>query len=419
MAMTDTSQQMMPTSASFSDKEILSYLQQNGTIDMRCVQYEMRRARRKIVLNQHEYSIYQDKQGRWCTYAPDGEGGRKKFVKKTEDDLLEALYDHYTSQCMDNMTLREFYPFWYKSKSLDLRKASLTRFNSDWARFYDKSPIVDIPMRQLTKNQLELWVRETAAVNKMDKKQYCNFVTILKQELEYAEENGIISESPYRRVKVRSRQLRSSRIQPDCTQVFTREEYDQIKALALKDFDDGVYKEHPLVPLVVIFMFLTGARIGEVVGLKFSDIIGSKMLVQRMVQYPDGEIIDDTKGEFGPRYVLLVREAQDLIETARRYKEEHGISCDYIFSTTDRPILVYWSIQRAFRKYCRKINTVTKSPHKARKTYISVCIDEGINAKAVALQVGHKDVRTTLNNYYYDRRSEQEQLQALEKAFSV
>lgn len=404
--------------ASYSKEEILSCIENGDTITTRCVLEEMRKARRNTVLNQHEYRIYQDNKGRWCTYAPDEKTGRKKFVKKTEADLIDALYDHYTNSQFNNMSLRELYPLWHHFKSLYLRKASLTRFDSDWARFYDKSPIVDIPIRNLTKNQLEEWVREIAAVNKMDKKQYSNFVSILKQELEYAEEKGIIEVSPFRRVKVTSRQLRSRKIKPDFTQVYSPDELENLKKMALEDYENDTFTAHPLAPLAIVFMFLTGIRIGEVVGLKFTDIYDTKMLVQRMVQYPDGEIIDDTKGDFGPRFVLLIPEAIQLIETAKQYQKDHQIRSELIFCTTDNPIRTYWSIQRAFRKYCQKMNIVTKSAHKARKTYISVCIDEGINARTVAQQVGHKDVRTTLNNYYYDRRSEQEQIRQLEKAFS-
>ena len=38
MAVTNTSQKMMPIPASFSDSEILSFLTENGTIDLRDVE---------------------------------------------------------------------------------------------------------------------------------------------------------------------------------------------------------------------------------------------------------------------------------------------------------------------------------------------------------------------------------------------
>ena len=95
-----------------------------------------------------------------------------------------------------------------KFKELFVKKATLTRFNSDWNSFYENADIVDVPIKELTKNQLEVWVRTVAKKRNMDKKQYSNFVSILKQELEYAEELEIIADSPFRRIKVTSRQLR-------------------------------------------------------------------------------------------------------------------------------------------------------------------------------------------------------------------
>jgi integrase len=138
---------------------------------------------------------------------------------------------------------------------------------------------------------------------------------------DFSKPNCPIYRVHFRKIKVKSRQLRSKTVKPDCTQVFTREEYEQIKTMAAKDFEDGTFKVHSLVPLAVIFMFLTGLRIGEVVGLKFSDLYESKLLVQRMIQYPDGEVIDDTKGEFGPRFVLLIPEAIELIEKSVNSKK--------------------------------------------------------------------------------------------------
>ena len=410
----NTLQQKMPTPASFSDSEILSYLEENGTIDLRGVKNEMRKTRRNQLLAQHNYTIYQGKDGRWYSYLPDNEKGRKKIVKATKDQLEDVICNYYEIEF--NPTLRTLYPSWMKYKELFVKKPTLTRFSTDWKKFYKNSKIVDVPLRELTKNELEIWVRTVAKQHNMDKKQYSNFVSILKQELEYAEEMNIIEDSPFRKINVTSRQLRSQTIKPDYCKVYTQKELVQLREMAWDEYNNRTHKVHVLVPLAVMFMFLTGLRIGEITGLKFSDIFESKMLIRRMVQYPDGEIIEDTKGDFGQRFVLLVPEAVALIEEARQHKEEEGNNEEFIFSTVDNPILTYFAIQRCFRVYCKKMGIIVKSPHKARMTYISTCIDEGINAHTVAKQVGHKDVRTTLNNYYFDRNDEKEQIAMLQAA---
>jgi integrase len=72
------------------------------------------------------------------------------------------------------------------------------------------------------------------------------------------------------------------------------------------------------------------------------------------------------------------------------------------------PIHVYTAIQKAFTKYCKRLDILQIGAHKARKTYISELIDHGININTVRAIAGHKDEHTTLNNYCYDLKTSSE-----------
>ena len=54
--------------------------------------------------------------------------------------------------------------------------------------------------------------------------------------------------------------------------------------------------------------------------------------------------------------------------------------------------------------------------HKIRKTYISTLIDKNVNIDTITETVGHKDKRTTYNNYCFSRFSEKQTENMLEKA---
>ena len=71
-----------------------------------------------------------------------------------------------------------------------------------------------------------------------------------------------------------------------------------------------------------------------------------------------------------------------------------------------------------YRKYCKKIGISKKSSHKARKTYISALLDGDVNLNSVREMAGHRDERTTLANYYYDRSTDEEKLQLVEAALT-
>ena len=57
-----------------------------------------------------------------------------------------------------------------------------------------------------------------------------------------------------------------------------------------------------------------------------------------------------------------------------------------------------------------------KSSHKTRKTYISALIDGKVNINTIREMVGHADERTTYNNYCFDRSTEDEKVNLIEKA---
>ena len=109
--------------------------------------------------------------------------------------------------------------------------------------------------------------------------------------------------------------------------------------------------------------------------------------------------MEHTKGAEGDRFVPLPEAARDIIRTAKAKQQEYGTPDDgYIFSSTEDPL--------------------PYQPHKARKTYISALIDEGLNLNSVREFVGHTDERTTLHNYCFDRSNDDERLALVEKALA-
>ncbi len=56
--------------------------------------------------------------------------------------------------------------------------------------------------------------------------------------------------------------------------------------------------------------------------------------------------------------------------------------------------------------------------HKIRKTYISALIDSGSNINEIRKLAGHKDERTTYNNYCYNQINNTQTENLLEKTLN-
>ena len=416
MAENTTLQQMMPTSALCSQEELLRFIVERDNLSLDGVVSDYMKKRKEQILADHPYKIFESNDGRFRTYVkdPSMSNGRRMVVKSTREKLEEAIIEHYMALIDEitaaNTTLASLYPDWIEYKALHVEYPTINRVKKDWKRYYEGSAIVNKPISSITKLDLDEWVHKMIKKYNMDYHQYGNFSLIIRQELEYAVERGVIDTNPFLSLKIdRKRVLRAEHKKPDETQVFTLEELEYLYECAEKDFLSDRRPKHKLVPLAVQFLFQTGLRLCEVAALRYDDINDNEMTVRRMVRYPGGEILDSTKGTYGDRTVPLTPRALELIDIARKKQDESGqTDMEYIFVMTGEPINTYLAIQKAFTKYCKQLEITQRSPHKARKTYISELIDSGININTVRAIAGHRDEHTTFNNYCYDRKTRSE-----------
>ena len=125
-----------------------------------------------------------------------------------------------------------------------------------------------------------------------------------------------------------------------------------------------------------------------------------------------------TKGHNEGRYVILTSEAKELIESAKQYQIEHRLDCNgFIFSVNTDP-LPYGPVKKLYTYLCDEIDTIRKSSHKSRMTYISALIDGGVNINTIRDLVGHADEHTTYKSYCYDRKEKSERVKLIEDALT-
>lgn len=406
-----------------SPEEILSFIKSTGNIDLDGVTKEMKKARKEQIVKQyHPYSITESKDGSFRTWIKDDTRPekRKQIVRTKRENLINYLANHYSQinnlDELSKITMRTLFDEWIEYKALHVVRTTTERIRRDWKRYYSDSSIIDIPIRQITKLTIDEWIHSVIKNMELNRHQYSNCSLIIRQELDFAVDRGIIESNPFLAVKVDTRRvLKAEYKKPDQTQVFTEKELQDLFKVAWEDFHNKNHPVHQLVPLAVMFMFHTGVRIGEICGIRYDDISDKSLTIKRMVRN-NGEVVNNTKGTYGERTIPLNGFALSLIETAKQRQNEADVNADgYVFSMRDTPVL-YSSVSKAFYAYCKKIGINPKSSHKARKTFVSTLIDANINVNTVRQLVGHVDERTTLNSYCYDRSTDAEKRIQIEKA---
>jgi len=399
------------------EKKALKNYAELLNMDIEDVANMMMKKELRLILAKHPYPISQGQDGRWRTYVKKEDGSRKQIARATEEKVHEALYDYYKSEAsVSDNTLEVLFPKWIKYKEdHGAAKTYLLRLEKDFKNHY--SEIAQIPVSKLTKLTLDNWACGVARNANRSKKQYDNITTIIRQLLDWAMDAGLVQVNVFRQVKINKKVFfDNERKKPSETQVFTEKEVLQIYDCAMRDFLNGRCTVHKLTPLAIMFMFLTGLRVGELCAIRYEDIDGNKLNVQRMFCYETNEIISHTKGYRQVRTVPLVSDAMKIIEQAEEYQKDNNLNVDgFVFSVNEKP-LSYYSVKKLLRRYCDEIGTFNKSSHKARKTFISTLFEKGVSISRICDVVGHNDTRTTFKHYCFDREDRDTLVEQFENA---
>lgn len=418
-------------SACAYDSEFLKFYYARHTMDMADELEEFRMMKRQEILKNHKYGIWvNEKEGYWYTHLPDDtkKNHRRTIKRKTKKKLESAICEFYGTQEMKNdITVEKLYLEWLPYKELHTRRSTtMRRISADWKRFYENDPISQVKLRNLTELYLDEWVHRVVKENHLEKKQYYNMVTIIKNILPYAVKKGYISVNPFENVKMESRLLVAPKRKDDKTQVFLVDEIPHIFQELDRHFTR--YSKNT-APLAVELAFLTGLRVGELVAIRYEDIQNDYLHIcrQEVKEFTrkdiNGEyklsgfmIVNHTKSDAGDRYVFLTREARKIIERIKVANMENGEPTDgYLFVKNGERI----KTRAAVYQLDRCLNALSmehRSIHKARKTYVSALIDGGININEIKRQVGHSDIQTTYANYCFNRYGEEETNRKIEMA---
>lgn len=377
----------------------------------------------------HPYEIHHTEASGYFTDVddPTKPTGKKKIRRATEESFWQALVEWYLEN-PNNATIAELYAEWIVWKETPRNKENIRRLKAEWKAYYSEEKlsekIINKPIRLLQRKELREWAESLMKKHEPDKKKMARMFEIINQVMEYAmdEDREIIKENIWQKAKKKiNKDLIIEKPMPtDESQVFTDDERRMIKIMVHEDLE-AYKKQSSTAGLQILFLFETGLRIGECCGLKWTDIKNKRLYIQR--QANNEGVKEWTKSKAGYRDIPLTKEALRILEEVKQFNEDHGYTAEWIFQS-DNPKyeyrLSYNAADRKLRKLCDRLNSVTKSPHKCRKTCISTLLDNPhVNNKSVQRFAGHKDFTTTNNYYNFDRKDKEEQAQAIDMALAV
>lgn len=384
----------------------------------------------QLVKSIHKYRIHHTEKSGWFTVVDDDTqpSGKRKIRKSTEEKLLEALVAVYIDNSKKNNTFAEVYHDWIDWKTTSHNAENIKRIKYEWKAYYENEPlskeIIQKPLSKITSLDLRQWAESLLKKYCPDKKKFARMFMIVNQVYEYAsdEDLNIVSENLWHRArkKLNKELIAPTPIPTDESQVFTDEDRMLLKTMIREDLQR--YKKQPTCAgLQILFLFETGLRIGECCGLKWSDIKDGRLYIQR--QANNERVKEKPKTNSSIRDIPLTKEALKILDEVREYNRTHGFTAEWIFQSSNPKYdyrLSYFASDRKLRKLCDRLNITRKSPHKCRKTAISILLDSpDINNRTVQRFAGHSDITTTYKFYCYERKSKEQQAKAIDNALAV
>lgn len=257
-------------------------------------------------------------------------------------------------------------------------------------------------IRQVQSNEIAPFLRKSIVKYSLTAKAYSNLRTLTYGIFKFAKEKGYITWSISQTINDMELPKKAFRrvVKEDNEEVFNDDEMARLL--------DYLSATPDILNLGIILMFCTGVRVGELVALKWCDVVDNSIKIRRTeITYKNDagetiiEIRDYPKTEAGIRTVYVPVEFSSIL---KRLKLLSG-NQEYIFWKDEHNIKAM-QIRKRLYLACKKTGVRKKSPHKLRKTYVSILLDNGVDKRLVQDVAGHAQISTSERNYHRNRKSD-------------
>ena len=391
-----------------TDKELLNFALENGIIDILAIQEQIEMNERKKYLEMHKYEVFLGSDGNYHTSVPDStkKNNRRAIKRKTKESIEDAIIEHYKKN-ENEPYLKDLFEQWIDSKLKygEIEKQTADKYRNDFIRFFASHKLCNRRMSYITEDDLEDFIKSTIHDMELTAKAWGNLRTIINGMFKYAKKKGYtqisitqfmgdldISKKAFKKVHKSSEES-----------VFTDSEIKLIMGYINS-------AEPSIINLGVVLAFQAGLRAGELSALKYSDLNGNILTVDKTeIRYKneDGRNVFDvrgyTKGQIGRRKVILTDFGVSIIKRAKMLNPWG----EYLFMENGERIKGH-AFTVKIEKICKYVGILPRSLHKARKTYGTKLLNAGINEKLIESQMGHTDISTTKGYYWFNNVEEKE-----------
>ena len=388
-------------------KEELNCALNNGIINIQDIKAQIKMNERIKYLDAHNHKIWENQTlGKWCTYLSDKDKpeGRRLIRRKTKKEIEDCIVAYWKEQeC--NPTIEEVFTEWNdrRLQRKQIKPSTHLVNKQTFKRFY--SDLKNRKIKSISETEWEDFLCDCIANFQLTAKAFSNLKGITKGFLKRAKKRGFISmnvEQFFTELDVSDSDFKIKVVDEE-DEVFFDDEVDKIM--------DYIRDNPDCRNLGIALMFVTGIRVGELVALKHEDIEETTFKIKRTEtkRRKDGGgyiyYVDEfPKTPAGYRTVIVPSNQKWILNKIKNL----NVYNEYIFCNESGERLNTFSIRKRLYRVCKKVGIKPRSPHKIRKTYGSILLDNGLDAKIIEGQMGHTNISCTEAFYHKNRRRMEE-----------
>lgn len=222
-------------------------------------------------------------------------------------------------------------------------------------------------------------------------------VAILQSILKQAVKLGLIQSNPANADRLTMPKMITQKVE-----IFTKQEAAEM----LSCLESEPLQYQTIVQLAI----MSGARLGELVGLKFSDVdfINHKITIERSAYKLKGQpVMTKAPKDNDIRVVTINESCIELIRLLKAEKERERLRLgtawkgdEWLFTQWDGSIMYPQTPSQWFNKFLDRNGLKHRKFHALRHTSATLLLYGGVNVKQVQGRLGHSDLKVT-NQYLH------------------
>ena len=327
---------------------------------------------------------------------------KRRLARKIDKILTAPTKEELRKQKIKDMPFSQLLAEWEVIRASEIKPSSF-RSEMKCLKFF-MDAVGDLRLSDYTTQLIQTYLMSLDVQNstRKNRKIYLNGI------FGYAEKIGYISESPVKSVVIPKQKVDYEKLKKAKEHFISKEELGLVLSYCESHNKDKRYA------LAMEFIFLTGLRFAEFIGVRYQDVDFENHLlkIDHTIDYVahryDERVLQTTKTVGSVRTIALSERCLAIID----YFRLNCLDEDFIFVTDQGNIMRQPLLYKFIKDICDTVLGEGRAYniHMLRHSHISLLAELGVPIRAIMERVGHRDPSITLTVYNHITQNVQDEM---------